>query len=107
VGYDGTLVHYSKRNGRWRVEALGERVPGEIPTQLLTAVVIGQVDGKDSKSMRRDLIIGAMSEDHCVRILCWSAYPNGAPERRWKELGPVQELLSEDAKALLPRLGRA
>lgn len=98
VGDDGTLVHHTKRNGRWRAEALGERVPGEIPTQLLTAVVIDEVDGKDPKSMRRVLVIGAMSEDHRVRVLGWPAYPTGAPEKRWKELGSVQELLDEEAK---------
>jgi hypothetical protein len=103
VGDDGTLVHYSKRNGRWRAEALGERVPGEFPTQLLTAVVIDQVDGTDRKGMRQDLVIGAMSEDHRVRILCWPAYPSGAPEKRWKELGSVQELLSEEAKGAVNR----
>lgn len=98
VGDDGTLVHYSKRNGRWRAEALGGRVPGEVPTQLLTAVVIDEVDGKDAKSMRRVLVIGAMSEDHRVRVLWWPAYPTGAPEKRWQELGSVQELLGEEAK---------
>jgi hypothetical protein len=97
VGDDGTLVHYSQRNGRWRAEAIGGRVPGEIPTQLLTAVVIDQVEGEDLKSMRRDLVIGAMSEDHRVRILRWPAYPTGAPEKRWKELGSVQDLLGEEA----------
>jgi hypothetical protein len=65
---------------------------------LLTAVVIDEVDGKDAKSMRRVLVIGAMSEDHRVRVLWWPAYPTGAPEKRWQELGSVQELLGEEAK---------
>jgi hypothetical protein len=60
-------------------------------------VVIDQVEGEDLKSMRRDLVIGAMSEDHRVRILRWPAYPTGAPEKRWKELGSVQDLLGEEA----------
>ena len=65
---------------------------------MLTAVVIEGLDGKDAKRMRRDLVIGAMSEDHRVRILRWPGYPAGAPERRWEELGPVQELLTQGGK---------
>ncbi len=97
VGDDRSLFHYSRRNGRWKAEALDARVPGDSPVQLLTAVVIDQADGKDAKGMRRDLVIGVLSEDHRVRILRWPDYPTGAPETRWKELGPVQELLAEDA----------
>ena len=57
-------------------------------------MVIDQVDGKDSKKTRRELVIGAMSEDHRVSMLRWPDYPDGSPETRWKELGSVQELLA-------------
>jgi hypothetical protein len=98
VSDDGRLIHYSRRSGRWKGEAVSERVPGERPTQLLTSVVIDQHEGKDRKSRRRDLVIGAMSEDYRVQILRWPNYPMGQPEARWKELGSVQDLLVEDSE---------
>lgn len=103
VGDDGRLVRCSRRNGRWRAEPLAARVPGESPTQLLTAVAIDQLAGKEGRSMRRDLVIAAMSEDHRVRMIRWPDYPAGAPETRWKELGSVQELVVEEAKSAAGR----
>lgn len=98
VSDEGSLVHHSRRDGRWKAEVIGERVPGERPTQLLTTVFIDQPDGKNRKTLRRDLVIGAMSEDNRVRVLRWQGYPAGQPETRWKELGSVQDLLAEDTK---------
>jgi len=93
VSDNGALLHFSRGKGRWRADTLSDRVPGETPTQLLTAVVIDQIDGNNTKSRHRDLIIGAMSEDRRVRTLRWPDYPAGAPDGRWEELGTVQDLL--------------
>jgi hypothetical protein len=102
VSDEGSLLHYARRNGRWRADDLNVRVSGESRTKLLTAVVIDQLDGKDSKKTRRELVIGAMSEDHRVRMLRWPDYPDGSPETRWKELGSVQELLAGGEEGAKP-----
>jgi hypothetical protein len=104
VGENGALLHFDQRNGRWRQQELS-RVPGDSPTQLLTVVVMDRIDGKDAKSSRRDLVIAAMGEDHSVRVLRWQDYPAGSPEKRWQELGSVQDLLLE-GQAISPKRKR-
>ncbi|HEX6604544.1 MAG TPA: hypothetical protein VF027_06670, partial [Sphingomicrobium sp.] len=89
----GALLHFERRNGRWRQQELSS-VPGDRPTQLLTAVIADQPDGKDPKKVRRDLMIAAMGEDRAVRLLRWPDYPAGSPETRWQDLGSVQDLLA-------------
>jgi hypothetical protein len=101
VADNGALVHFEQGNGRWRQQELSS-VPGGSPAQLLTAVIHDQPGGKDPKAIRRDLMIAAMGEDRSVRLLRWRDYPSGSPEKRWEELGSVQDLLSL-APATVPK----
>lgn len=94
VGADGMLLHCSKQRGRWSSQPVAP-APGRAPTQLLTTAVFDRADGK-GRGRTRDVVVGALGEDHTVRVLRWPNYPSGTPESRWEELGPLQELLVAD-----------
>jgi hypothetical protein len=96
VASNGDLLHFGKRNGRWRPQAIGPKAPGDSPTRMLTAAVVERIDGKDRETMHRDLVIGAMNAAHEVQMLVWPDYPEGAPAR-WQELGPLQGLMISPA----------
>ena len=96
VAGDGSLLHVAKSKGRWRSEPIARKAPGEGPTQLLTAAIVERVDRKDPKRRHRDLVIGALDSAHRVQMLNWPDYPDGSPETRWKELGPLQDLMLSD-----------
>ena len=103
VDDDGNLIHFAKQGGRWRSQTLG-RIPGDVPVQSLTAAVIDRIEGKDAKSLRRDVVIGAMSTDRQVRTLRWPDYPSGPADRRWQEAGSLQDLLmANEAEPSKPR----
>ena len=103
VGGDGALLHFGRRNGRWRPQAIAGKAPGAA-TQLLTASVVERVDPKDGNTRRRDLVIGALDSDRQAQMLLWPDYPNGTPEPRWQQLGDLQELMLSPAEA--PKRGR-
>lgn len=92
ISGDGALLHCSKERGRWRSRAIGPP-PGRVPTLLLTAAAFGRTDGKGVRGVH-DVVIGALGQDHIVRILRWPGYPEGSPTGRWEEMGPLQDLVT-------------
>jgi hypothetical protein len=99
AGDDARLHAFVKRDGRWSARSASVPIPGRVPTQLLTAAFIEQKSGKSRERGHAGLVIGAMSEDHLVRILRWPDFPGGSPKERWEELGPLQELLAPAGKS--------
>ena len=103
VSTDGALVHVARRNGRWRLQAIGGKVPNGASVRSLMVATLHGGDVKGSTRVRQDLFIGMMDDARQVRMLRWSDYPEGAPESRWQELGTLQDLLfAED----WPKRGR-
>jgi hypothetical protein len=94
AGDDRTLHYFVKRDRRWISRTSSIPIPGRVPTQLLTAAFLDQEGGKSRQRGQAGLVIGAMSEDHHVRILRWPDFPGGSPKKGWEELGPLQELLA-------------
>lgn len=104
AGADGNLLHFSRQRGRWKSEAVAP-LPAKVPTLLVTAALFDRGDGKGRGS--GDLVIGALGEDHTVRVLRWPNYPVGAAESRWEELGPIQQLMLAGTKSAGSKPGRA
>ena len=92
AGGDGPLLHFSKQKGRWRSQAIAPR-PSRSPTLLLTASAFARTPDKGN-SGGQDVVIGALDEDHHVRVMRWPDYPRGQPEGKWEDLGPLQELVT-------------
>lgn len=90
VGADGALLHFTRERGRWRSQAIAP-ASHRLPPLLLTAAVFERANSKGRGRIGQDVVIGALDEDHAVRVLRWSDYPAGAPEGRWEELGLLQD----------------
>jgi len=95
VGDDRTLHYFVKRDGRWVSRTAPVPLPGRVPTQSLSAT-FHLPQARKGQRAQAELVLGAMGEDHLVRILRWPGFPAGAP-RNWEELGPLQELLTPGA----------
>jgi hypothetical protein len=93
IDAEGILTYFASRNGRWRMQTVDARVPGDSPVQLLTVIEMSQASSGRRKPASRDLVVGVMREDRQVFILRWTDYPAAAPEPRWQELGTLQDLL--------------
>lgn len=101
VAKDGPLLHFSRQRGRWRSETIAP-VPDRVSTSLLTIAVFDR-PADNARRGRQDVVIGALGEDHTVRVLRWPDYPAGAPEGRWEELGPLQDLTFAGSERVRPK----
>jgi hypothetical protein len=105
MGEDRLLRCFMKKGGRWRAQAVEKPARGDRPPQSLTAVVIETAGEQGSKGMRREVVIGALSDDQRVQTLRWPDFPSDPPATGWEDAGTVQGLLVAPKTRAAPRRG--